>query len=130
MRDSKEDERAKRAVSTRTTNFDAESRRKKAAESIPEAPQFATGFWNLAGENKKQIGGDFNKKMMAEEIKAHAKKQNHTPSKADVPVDKCGVPKETAASLKVCCDPLLLLSSKMPLLNSSSIFDYRPGSLP
>ena len=84
----------------------------------------------MAGVNKKQIGGDFNKKLMMEEIKAHAKKQNHTPSKADVPVDKLGVPKETAASLKVCCNPLLLLSSKMPLLNPSSIFGYRPGSLP
>jgi len=83
-------------------DFNAEARRKKAAESIPEAPQFATGFCNLAGANKKQIGGDFNKKVMMEETKAHAKKQNHTPSKADVPVDKSGVPKETAASLKVC----------------------------
>jgi len=54
----------------------------------------------LAGVNKKQIGGDFNKMVIMEENKAHAKKQNLTPSKAAVPVDKCGVPKETAASLK------------------------------
>ena len=73
----------------------------------------------MAGVNKKQIGGDFNKMVMMEENKAHAKKQNLTPSKAAVPVDKCGVPKETAASLKEYWYPLLLLSSKMPLLNPS-----------
>jgi len=73
----------------------------------------------LAGVNKKQFGGDFNKTVMMEENKAHAKKQNLTPSKAAVHVDKCGVPKETAASLKVYWYPLLLLSSKMPLLNPS-----------